>query len=132
MLCRIKHFYDGYDWNYSRNTGRRVMRLFRYVRWQEGFIHESELVAGGIGKTRRQAGELGEQRLAALQESERLRENLRLTTEKLLLQQKETGGIQQLMADQFRNLASEILEDKARRFTETNREKYRKNTATFE
>ncbi len=94
--------------------GRKA--LFMKVNWLQEELE----------KTRRQAGELGEQRLAALQESERLRENLRLTTEKLLLQQKETGGIQQLMADQFRNLASEILEDKARRFTETNRENIEK------
>lgn len=94
--------------------GRKA--LFMKVNWLQEELE----------KTRRQAGELGEQRLAALQESERLRETLRLTTEKLLLQQKETGGIQQLMADQFRNLASEILEDKARRFTETNRENIEK------
>lgn len=54
--------------------------------------------------------------------AERFKENLRLTEERLIVQKKETGEIQQLLTEQFRRLAGEILEDKSRRFTETNRE----------
>ncbi len=70
--------------------------------------------------------ELREEHIALLRESERLKENLRLTEEKLQSQKKEMGELQQLLSDQFRNLATEILDDKSRRFTETNRENIEK------
>ena len=69
---------------------------------------------------------LQEEHIALLREAERLKENLRLTEEKLASQKKETGEVGQLLADQFRNLATEILEDKSKRFTETNRENIEK------
>lgn len=67
-----------------------------------------------------------EEYIAQVKELERLKENLRLTEESLIRQKKETGEMQQLMAEQFRNLAGEILEDKSRRFTEVNRENIEK------
>ncbi len=70
--------------------------------------------------------ELREEHIALLRESERLKENLRLTEEKLQSQKKEMGELQQLLSDQFRNLATEILDDKSRRFTETNRKNIEK------
>lgn len=62
----------------------------------------------------------------SLKENARLKENLRLTEERLEAQRKELGDVRQILTDQFRNLAGEILEDKTRRFTETNRENMEK------
>ena len=61
-----------------------------------------------------------------LKETERLREKLYLTEEKLTTQKKESGELQQLLMDQFKNVAADILEDKSKRFTETNRENIEK------
>ncbi|MDE5611416.1 MAG: DNA recombination protein RmuC, partial [Odoribacter sp.] len=69
---------------------------------------------------------LQEEHIALLREAERLKENLRLTEEKLASQKKEMGEVGQLLAEQFRNLATEILDDKSKRFTETNRENIEK------
>lgn len=69
---------------------------------------------------------LQEEHIAVLREYERLKENLRLTEERLTVQKKETAEMQQVLTEQFRNLAGEILEDKSRRFTETNRENIEK------
>lgn len=69
---------------------------------------------------------LQEERIGLLREVERLKENLRLTEERVVSQKKEMGEVGQLLADQFRNLATEILEDKSKRFTETNRENIEK------
>lgn len=79
-----------------------------------------------LDKARTQILELQEERIAALKEAERLKENLRLTGEKLALQKQEMGESHQMLLEQFRNLAGEILEDKSRRFTETNRENIEK------
>lgn len=67
-----------------------------------------------------------QEKIDLLQETERLKEKLRFTGEELVVRKKETGEIQQLLVEQFRNLAGEILEDKSRRFTETNRENIEK------
>lgn len=69
---------------------------------------------------------LQEEHIAVLREYERLKENLRLTEERLTVQKKETAEMQQVLTEQFLNLAGEILEDKSRRFTETNRENIEK------
>lgn len=69
---------------------------------------------------------LREEHIALMREYERIRENLRLTEERLETQKRETGEIQQLLTEQFRNLAGEILEDKSKRFTEANRENIEK------
>ncbi len=56
-----------------------------------------------------------------LKENVRLKESLNHLEERLEYQKKEFGDARQVLTDQFRNLANEILEDKSRRFTETNR-----------
>lgn len=56
-----------------------------------------------------------------VQENARLKENLRLTEERLQEQKKEVEKMHVQLTDQFRNLANEILEDKSQRFTEVNR-----------
>ena len=63
-----------------------------------------------------------EEKIAALKENERLKEQLRLTEERLQAQKQEITETQRILTDQFRNLANEILEDKSRRFTESNRQ----------
>lgn len=67
-----------------------------------------------------------EEKIELLKENERLKENLRLTAGRLADQKKEVGEMQEQLTHQFRNLAGEILEDKSRRFTETNRENIEK------
>lgn len=64
----------------------------------------------------------GAEKEELLRENERLKENLRLTELKLEQRKQEFVEAGQLLKDQFRNLATEILEDKSRRFTEANRE----------
>lgn len=84
------------------------------------------LMQDDLQRLREQEQRLQSDKIGLLTEGERLKENLRQTEEKLSLQKKEMGEIQQLLTDQFRNLAGEILEDKSRRFTETNRENIEK------
>lgn len=84
------------------------------------------LIQDDLQRLREQEQRLQSDKIGLLTEGERLKENLRQTEEKLSLQKKEMGEIQQLLTDQFRNLAGEILEDKSRRFTETNRENIEK------
>ncbi len=61
-----------------------------------------------------------------LKENVRLKEYLHHLEERLEHQKEEMGEARQVLTDQFRNLAGEILEDKSRRFTETNRENMEK------
>lgn len=84
------------------------------------------LMQDDLQRLREQEQRLQSDKISLLTEGERLKENLRQTEEKLSLQKKEMGELQQLLTDQFRNLAGEILEDKSRRFTETNRENIEK------
>lgn len=61
-----------------------------------------------------------EEKLEAAREAERLKETVRAMQEKLDGQKTEIADMHRTLTDQFKNLANEILEDKARRFTETN------------
>lgn len=85
-----------------------------------------EILQQTFDALREKEQQLREEHIVLLQEAERLKEHLKLTEEKLTSQKKEMGEIQQLLTDQFRNLATEILDDKSRRFTETNRENIEK------
>lgn len=67
-----------------------------------------------------------EERGRLVRENARLDENLRLMQQKVEEQKKEMGEMHVQLADQFRNLANEILEDKSRRFTEANRDNMEK------
>ncbi len=70
--------------------------------------------------------QLQNEKLQLISETERLKESGRQMEEKLTFQKQEMGEIREMMTAQFRNLAGEILEDKSRRFTETNRENIEK------
>lgn len=63
-----------------------------------------------------------EEKMGLVGETERLKEQLRQAEIKLQGQKREIGEMHQSLTDQFRNLATEILEDKSKRFTEANRE----------
>lgn len=63
-----------------------------------------------------------EEKMGWIRDNERLKENLRQTEEKWSVQKEEIQKIVALQKEQFQNLANDILEDKSRRFTETNRE----------
>lgn len=80
------------------------------------------LINSEITRLREKEQQLQNEKLQLISETERLKENRRQTEEKLVLQKQEVGEIREIMTEQFRNLAGEILEDKSRRFTETNRE----------
>lgn len=80
------------------------------------------LINSEVTRLREQEQRLQNEKLQLISETERLKENRRQTEEKLALQKQEVGEIKEIMTEQFRNLAGEILEDKSRRFTETNRE----------
>lgn len=84
------------------------------------------LMNSEVQRLREREQRLQDEKLALVSEVERLKENLRLTEERVVSQKKEMGEVGQLLADQFRNLATEILEDKSKRFTETNRENIEK------
>jgi DNA recombination protein RmuC len=86
----------------------------------------AELLQQTVDKLQDNEQKYQREQLELLKESERLREKLSLAEEKLLTQKKEVGELQQLLTNQFKNLASEILEDKSKRFTETNRENIEK------
>lgn len=79
-----------------------------------------------LQQAREEGQQLQQEKLLLATESERLKEQLKQAEEKVGLQKQELGEIKQVMTDQFRNLANEILEDKSRRFTETNRENIEK------
>lgn len=64
---------------------------------------------------------LQQERLELVREAERNGELVKAMQEKLDGQKQEAEEVHRLMTEQFRNLAGEILEDKSRRFTETNR-----------
>lgn len=99
--------------------------LFGYL-WMRGvnkewktkvyLLKEENVVLKGREK------EISEKLLFLVKENERLKENLRLTEEKLRAQKEEIKGMQQMFSEQFKNIASDILEEKVRRFTESNRE----------
>lgn len=61
-----------------------------------------------------------EEKIELVKEAERLKETVRTMQEKLDTQKQEIGEMHRTLTDQFKNLANEILEDKSRRFTETN------------
>lgn len=61
-----------------------------------------------------------------IRETERQKETIRSMNEKIETGKQEIGDMHKTLTDQFRNLASEILEDKSRRFTEANRENIEK------
>ncbi|WP_285826608.1 DNA recombination protein RmuC [Bacteroides acidifaciens] len=77
-------------------------------------------------RLREKEQQLQNEKLQLISETERLKESGRQMEEKLTFQKQEMGEIREMMTAQFRNLASEILEDKSRRFTETNRENIEK------
>lgn len=79
-----------------------------------------------VQRLRLKEEQLQEEKVRLVSETERLKESLRQTEAKLSTQKKEIGEISQLMTEQFRNMAGAILEDKSRRFTETNRENIEK------
>ena len=79
-----------------------------------------------LERLRLQVDLLQTEKITLLVETERLKEHLKLTEERFSVQKKETGEIQQVLVEQFRNLAGEILEDKSKRFTESNRENIEK------
>ena len=70
--------------------------------------------------------EIRDERLRLFADIERLKERLRFSEEKLVVQKGELETMHRTLTDQFRQVASEILEDKSRRFTETNRENIEK------
>ena len=77
-------------------------------------------------RLREKEQQLQNEKLQLISETERLKESGRQMEEKLTFQKQEMGEIREMMTAQFRNLAGEILEDKSRRFTETNRENIEK------
>lgn len=79
-----------------------------------------------VQRLRTKGEQLQEEKMFLASEVERLKESLRLTEEKIATQKMEMGEISQLMIEQFHNIAMTILEDKSRRFTETNRENIEK------
>lgn len=85
-----------------------------------------QLLEEELGKSRQKSESLEKEKITLLTGNIKLQENLRLLEGELVKQRKEMGDVQQLMTEQFRNLAGEILEDKSKRFTETNRENLEK------
>lgn len=77
-------------------------------------------------RLREKEQQLQNEKLQLISETERLKESGRQMEEKLTFQKQEMGEIREMMTAQFRNLAGEILEDKSRRFAETNRENIEK------
>lgn len=63
-----------------------------------------------------------EDRISWVRDNERLKEKVNQAEEGWNRLQEEMEKMQRLQKEQFHHLASEILEDKSRRFTETNRE----------
>lgn len=61
-----------------------------------------------------------EEKIELIKEAERLKETVHSMQEKLDTQKLEIEEMHKTLTDQFKNLANEILEDKSRRFTETN------------
>ena len=88
--------------------------------------HQLVLLEQELQQKRELEQHLQQEKLMLATENERLKEQLKQAEEKLDRQKQELGEIRQIMADQFRNLANEILEDKSKRFTETNRENIEK------
>lgn len=74
---------------------------------------------------RAEAGDAGqrliEQQAAAEQAATQARAEIRIWSERFENQTAEREKLQQQFADHFRNLANDILEEKTRRFTDTNR-----------
>lgn len=70
--------------------------------------------------------QLLEEKNGLFAETARLQESIRQAEVKLQAQKQEIGEMQQMLVNQFRNLAGEILEDKSKRFTEANRENIEK------
>lgn len=87
---------------------------------------KAEFTREELERIREKMQRLENERVDLWTETVRLKENLHVTEEQLEAKKKEVGGIQQLLLEQFRNLAGEILEDKSRRFTEMNRENIEK------
>lgn len=84
------------------------------------------LLQEDLHRLREDEKRLTNEKMTMLAETERLREKLKQTEERLVAQKQEIGEMQRVLLDQFRNLAGDILEDKSRRFTETNRENIEK------
>ncbi len=87
---------------------------------------KAEFTREELERIREKMQRLENERVDLWTEIVRLKENLHVTEEQLEAKKKEVGEIQQLLQEQFRNLAGEILEDKSRRFTEMNRENIEK------
>lgn len=79
-----------------------------------------------VHRLRNKEEQLQEEKIRLVADAERLKECLRQTEEQLASEQKKMGEMSEVMTEQFRNVAGEILEDKSRRFTETNRENIEK------
>lgn len=95
-------------------TGKRTLQV------EIGLLQEE------LQRIRAKEQQLLDEKNGLLAETARLQESIRQSEEKLSVQKKEIAGMQQLLVDQFRNLAGEILEDKSKRFTEANRENIEK------
>lgn len=84
------------------------------------------LLQEDLHRLRENEKKLTNEKMTLLAETERFREKLKQAEERLSAQKQEIGEMQRVLLDQFRNLAGEILEDKSKRFTETNRENIEK------
>lgn len=104
-----------------------MLLVFAFMRGGKKTLEvQLSLMNEEVIRLREKEQQLQNEKLQLISETERLKESGRQMEEKLTFQKQEMGEIREMMTAQFRNLAGEILEDKSRRFTETNRENIEK------
>ena len=82
---------------------------------------EAALLGGRLGEQQEALRRSAEENAALRDELSRARADVRIWSERFENQTTEREKLQQQFADHFRNLANDILEEKSRRFTDTNR-----------
>ncbi len=95
----------GYLIAYSARKGVQVRYDLLKKEFDESHIREQKIT---------------DEKIELLKETERLKENTRFLQEKQEEQKMEISNMHKMLTDQFKNLANDILEDKSKRFVETN------------
>ena len=116
------------DRRLSRTTAGELAAARAELAAAQTLVGENAALQAEISALGRRAGEQQEALRAAVEENTSLRDELsraraevRVWSERFENQTTEREKLQQQFADHFRNLANDILEEKTRRFTDTNR-----------
>ncbi len=116
------------DRRLSRTTAGELAAARAELAAAQTLVSENATLRAEVSALGARAGEQQEALRAAVEENTALRDELcrsraevRIWSERFENQTTEREKLQQQFADHFRNLANDILEEKTRRFTDTNR-----------